>query len=406
LTESDLPLMSVSALNRLVSQAIVQKFPLVRLNAELSQVMQAASGHWYLTLKDSQASLRAVLFRKEASALAFRPIEGMQVELRVVPGLYEPKGEFQVRVLSMAQAGLGSLFERFQRLKSLLEADGIFDPAHKKAFPPRVGRIGVVTSLGAAALRDVLVTLTNHAPRLEVTVFASLVQGAEAPAALLSALGRAAQSEIDLLIIARGGGSLEDLWAFNDERLVRALAQFPVYTVAGVGHETDLSLVDLAADFRAATPTAAALWASQREQAAIQALQAMALAQVNAMQRRLAIAQQQTDRAAMALPNPRARLALQKLQWMRQAERFLRLGGHRLEAARSQLSALSARLTSLDPTAVLSRGYALVFDDAGRPVVSIEGLASGQPVSLAFADGKARAQIEGIEWAEGKPRTV
>jgi exodeoxyribonuclease VII large subunit len=406
LTESDLPLLSVSGLNRLVSQAIGQKFPLVRLNAELSQVMQAASGHWYLTLKDSQASLRAVLFRREAASLAFRPAEGMQVELRVVPGLYEPKGEFQVRVLSMVQAGLGSLFEQFQRLKSLLEADGVFDPARKKAFPSRVDRIGVVTSLGAAALRDVLVTLTNHAPRLEVTVFPSLVQGAEAPAALLAALGRATHSEIDLLIIARGGGSLEDLWAFNDERLVRALAQCPVYTVAGVGHETDLSLVDLAADHRAATPTAAALWASQREEAFIQRLHALALAQANAIQRRLAIAQQQVDRAAMTLPDPRARLALQKLQWVRQAERFLRLGGHRLDAARSLLSGLSVRLHTLDPTAVLSRGYTLVFDAAGRPVVSIEGIVAGQPVSLAFADGKARARIEGIESAEGKPPTA
>ena len=405
MTESDLPLLSVSGLNRLVSQAIGQKFPLVRLNAELSQVMQAASGHWYLTLKDAQASLRAVLFRREAASLAFRPTEGMQVELRVVPGLYEPKGEFQVRVLAMTQAGLGSLFERFQRLKSLLEADGVFDPARKKAFPSRVDRIGVVTSLGAAALRDVLVTLTNHGPRLEVMVFPSLVQGAEAPAALLAALGRAAEAEIDLLIIARGGGSLEDLWAFNDERLVRALAQCPVYTVAGVGHETDLSLVDLAADYRAATPTAAALWASQREEAFIQRLQALGLAQANAIQRRLAIAQQQVDRAAMTLPDPRARLALQKLQWVRQAERFLRLGGHRLDAARSLLSGLSVRLRSLDPTAVLSRGYALVFDDAGRPVVSIHGIVSGQPVSLAFSDGKARARIEGIASAEGKPRT-
>ena len=406
MTESDLPLLSVSGLNRLVSQAIGQKFPLVRLNAELSQVMQAASGHWYLTLKDSQASLRAVLFRREAASLAFRPAEGMQVELRVVPGLYEPKGEFQVRVLSMAQAGLGSLFERFQRLKSLLEADGVFDPERKKAFPSRVDRIGVVTSLGAAALRDVLVTLTNHAPRLEVIVFPSLVQGVEAPAALLAALERAAQSKIDLLIIARGGGSLEDLWAFNDERLVRALAQCPMYTVAGVGHETDLSLVDLAADHRAATPTAAALWASHREEALMQRLEALGLAQAHAIQRRLAIAQQQVDRAAMTLPDPRARLALQKLQWVRQAERFLRLGGHRLDAARSLLSGLSVRLRALDPTAVLSRGYTLVFDAAGRPVVSIEGIVAGQPVSLAFADGKARARIEGIESVEGKPPTA
>jgi exodeoxyribonuclease VII large subunit len=365
--------------------------------------MQASSGHWYLTLKDGQSSLRGVFFRREAASVSFRPIEGMQVEMRVIPGLYEPKGEFQVRILSMTQAGLGSLFERFQKLKSQLDADGVFDVAKKKHFPARVHRVGVLTSLGAAALRDVLVTLTAHAPRLEVVVFASLVQGVEAPAALLSALRRAAEAPIDMLIIARGGGSLEDLWAFNDEQLVRAVALFPRYTVSGVGHETDLSLVDLAADHRAATPTAAALWAAQREEAHRQTVQSLAAAQSAAIQRRLSVAQQRVDRAAMLLPDPRARLSLQRLQWLRQAERFFRLGNQRLELARGRLLGLSARLLSLDPSAVLSRGYTMVLDASGRPVVSVGGLSGGQSVSLAFADGKAQARIEGIEAAEGKP---
>lgn len=404
--DQDLPLLSVSGLNRLVSQAIAQKFPLVRLNAELSQVMQAASGHWYFTLKDAQASLRAVMFRKEAAAVGFRPVEGMQVSLRVAPGLYEPKGEFQCRILSMTQEGLGSLFERFQRLKTLLAAEGLFDPARKKSFPLRVRRIGVVTSLGAAALRDVMVTLGRHAPRIPVTVFPSLVQGADAPTTLINALGRAANTPIDLLILARGGGSLEDLWAFNDERLLRAIAAFPVYTVTGVGHETDLSLADLVADYRAATPTAAALWASQQEQENRQWLGTVAHRQSRAMQRRLSLAQQQLDRAGLSLPNPRARLALQKMQWTRIATRFLGLGQRRLQIEANRLQVVKGRLSALDPLAVLARGYTLVLDDQARPVVSVRGLSAGQSVALAFGDGKARALVTEIQPAEGKPREV
>lgn len=401
--DQDLPLLSVSGLNRLVAQAISQKFPLVRLNAELSQVVQAASGHWYFTVKDAQASLRAVMFRKEAAQLAFRPAEGMQVSLRVAPGLYEPKGEFQCRILAMAQEGQGSLFERFQRLKSLLAAEGLFDPARKRPFPQRVRRIGLITSLGAAAFRDILVTLGRHAPRIPVTVFPSLVQGADAPAALLNALGRAANAPIDLLVLARGGGSLEDLWAFNDERLVRALAGFPVYTVSGVGHETDFSLSDLVADHRAATPTAAALWASQREQEAWQWLGETLHRQSRAMQRRLAMAQQQLDRAGLSLPNPRARLALQKMRWSRMAGLFMTLGKNLIQSERSRLEVLGGRLAALDPMAVLSRGYALVLDDQAGPVTSVQGLTVGQSVALAFGDGKARASITEISQAEGKP---
>lgn len=404
MTDQDLPLLSVSGLNRLVAQAIAQKFPLVRLEAELSQVMQAASGHWYFTVKDAQASLRAVMFRKEASTLGFRPVEGMQVSLRVAPGLYEPKGEFQCRILAMSQAGLGSLYERFQRLKTALSAEGLFDPARKRPFPARVERIGLITSLGAAALRDVMVTITRHAPRLPVVLFPSLVQGNDAPPALLEALERAHDARVDVLLIVRGGGSLEDLWAFNDERVVRAIAAFPVYTISGIGHETDISLADLAADHRAATPTAAALWASQREQAVWQRLQALVHIQARAMQRRLTVAQQQRDRAELGLPNPRARLTVQKMRWARSASAFLALGQRRLDHVHARLTSVGGRLTALDPMAVLGRGYALVFDAAGSPVAAAQALRPEQPVTLTFSDGKARARVTEILAPADKPR--
>lgn len=404
--DSDLPLLSVSGLNRLVAQSISQKFPLVRLSAELSQVIQAASGHWYLTLKDPQSTLRAVMFRKEAASLPFRPKEGMQVELRVSPGLYEPKGEFQVRVLAMAQAGLGSLFEKFQRLRAELEAEGLFDPSRKKPFPSRVAHIGILTSLGAAALRDVLVTLMRHAPRLRVSLFPSLVQGIDAPGALQEALKRAQLEPIDLLLVVRGGGSLEDLWAFNDASFVRQLACSRVYTVSGVGHETDITLTDLVTDHRAPTPTAAALWASQSEQQARDLLSLQGPRLRQSMQSRLNLAQQRWDLAQQALPDPRARLAMQRLQWVRRAEHFWQLGTQTLQRAQQRISLLSGRLSALDPKSVLARGYSLVLDSGQAPVTSVNALTPDQALHLVMADGNAQVRVEGIERLPDKPRKV
>ena len=387
------PAVSVSMLNRMVAQMLSQRLPLVRLQAEISQCTRASSGHCYLVLKDDQASLRAVMFRRELAESAVQPMEGLAVEALAAPGLYEPKGEFQVRLLALKPQGQGSLFEIFQRLKARLEAEGLFSAERKKPFPQRVRRLALVTSAQAAALRDILITVRRLAPRLEVALYPCLVQGAAAPRSILAAWRRAEASEPDAVILSRGGGSLEDLWAFNDEELVRAVAQCPCYTIAGVGHETDTSLVDFAADHRSATPTAAAAWACQREAEHYERLVSLNSLLRRGIQQGLRNAQQRLDLADRALPNPRHRVQA----WARRLEQgrtdFQRAMRMRLRESQTAWQQQQQRLKSLSPTRILSRGYCLAYDADGGLVSQVQGLHPGTDLRLQFVDGLALNKV-------------
>ncbi|MFM8899873.1 MAG: exodeoxyribonuclease VII large subunit, partial [Burkholderiales bacterium] len=253
---------TVSALVRAVADALASRFALCSVRGELSGFSRAASGHCYFSLKDADggdALVRCAMFRRAASLLDFNPQDGQQVQLRGRLVVYEPRGELQLVVESMQRSGEGALMEQFLRLKAKLQAQGLFDAQRKRALPVFPRAVGVVTSLGAAALHDVTSSLARRAPHVPVVVYPSLVQGPQAPSALVEALRLASQrNEVDVLILCRGGGSLEDLWAFNDEAVVRAVVACSMPVVSGVGHETDVSLVDFAADLRAPTPTAAA----------------------------------------------------------------------------------------------------------------------------------------------------
>ncbi|MDP5126975.1 MAG: exodeoxyribonuclease VII large subunit [Burkholderiaceae bacterium] len=387
------PAVSVSMLNRMVAQMLSQRLPLVRLQAEISQCTRASSGHCYLVLKDDQASLRAVMFRRELAESAVQPMEGLAVEALAAPGLYEPKGEFQVRLLALKPQGQGSLFEIFQRLKARLEAEGLFSAERKKPFPQRVRRLALVTSAQAAALRDILITVRRLGPRLEIALYPCLVQGAAAPRSILAAWRRAEASEPDAVILSRGGGSLEDLWAFNDEELVRAVAQCPYYTIAGVGHETDTSLVDFAADHRAATPTAAAAWACQREAEHYERLVSLNSLLRRGIQQGLRNAQQRLDLADRALPNPRHRVQA----WARRLEQgrtdFYRAIRMRLRESQMAWQRQLQRLESLSPTGILSRGYCLAYDADGGLVSQVQGLHPGTDLRLQFVDGLALNKV-------------
>ncbi|MBC8059017.1 MAG: exodeoxyribonuclease VII large subunit [Rhizobiales bacterium] len=252
---------SVASLVREVGEVLAGRFSACTVRGEISGFARAASGHCYFNLKDADggsALLRCAMFRRAASLVAFAPREGQLVEIRGRLGVYEPRGELQLVVEAMQGAGAGALYEQFLRIKARLEAHGLFDDARKRALPGYPRAVGVVTSLGAAALHDVLTALARRAPQVRVIVYPSLVQGAGAPQALAEAIGLASRrAEVDALIVCRGGGSLEDLWAFNDELVVRAIVAASVPVVCGVGHETDVTLADLAADLRAPTPTAA-----------------------------------------------------------------------------------------------------------------------------------------------------
>ena len=253
------PILSVSMLNRLARERLESAFPLCWVAGEISNLTQAASGHVYFSLKDEGAQVRCVMFRNRAQLLGWRLENGQHVEARVLVSLYEARGDFQLNVETARQAGAGRLYEQFLRLKEKLEREGLFDDAGKRALPAFPTRIGIVTSLQAAALRDVLTTLARRAPHVHLTLYPTPVQGEGAAAQIASAIRAAGQhGECDLLILCRGGGSLEDLWAFNDEALARTIRASTLPIISGVGHETDFTIADFAADQRAPTPTAAA----------------------------------------------------------------------------------------------------------------------------------------------------
>ncbi|HZT54938.1 MAG TPA: exodeoxyribonuclease VII large subunit, partial [Burkholderiaceae bacterium] len=270
----------VAALVREVGDLLAGRFSVCTVRGEISGFARAASGHCYFNLKDADggsALLRCAMFRRAAGLLGFAPHDGQLVELRGRLGVYEPRGELQLVVEAMQGAGAGALYEQFLRIRARLEAQGLFDPARKRALPAYPRAVGVVTSLGAAALHDVLTALARRAPQVRVVVYPSLVQGAAAPAALAEAIALAGRrAEVDALIVCRGGGSLEDLWAFNDEAVVRAIVAAPMPVVCGVGHETDLTLADLCADLRAPTPTAAAELVAPTRDACLNVLTAFA----------------------------------------------------------------------------------------------------------------------------------
>ena len=248
-----------SSLNRLVRDLLGDALPQVWIEGELSNVAKPASGHLYFTLKDSGAQVRCAMFKLKASALRFRPVDGMQVLLRAKVGLYEPRGEFQLVAEYMEPAGEGALQREFEQLKARLDAEGLFDPARKRALPAYARRIGVITSATGAAVRDVLSVLARRWPLADVEILPVPVQGREAPPAIVAMLRKAsASARYDVLLLTRGGGSLEDLWAFNDEAVARAVHASAVPVVSAVGHEIDFSIADFVADLRAPTPSAAA----------------------------------------------------------------------------------------------------------------------------------------------------
>jgi exodeoxyribonuclease VII large subunit len=396
---ADAAVISVSELNRLVNLSLNRQFPALGLQAEISQMTVAASGHWYLTLKDAQASVRAVMFRREAAGLTFEPQVGSAVSLTVSVGLYEPRGEFQVRILNMQPAGAGGLYEAFVRLQRKLEAEGLFDPARKRPRPSRLRHVGVVTSLSAAALRDFLVTLRLQAPRLRVTILASLVQGTDAPAQLVAALNRTAELDIDALAVVRGGGSLEDLWAFNDEAVVRAVVSQAVHVVSGVGHETDVTLVDYAADHRAATPTAAAAWLAEPDQAHRNRLSTLGRDLRLMMQSMLGTLAQRLDRAQARLPNPRKAVVLNRMRLEQAGRELSSSRRHWLADAHRRLERAGDQLRHLGPLAVLGRGYALVTGPSGQVVTHVTAVEPGQALQVVLQDGEMGVKVETLSKA-------
>jgi len=410
---------SVAALVREVAELVGAGIGACTVRGEISGYSRAASGHCYFNLKDAEggtALIRCAMFRRAAGLLAFAPADGHLVELRGRLGVYEPRGELQFVVEAMQRAGAGALYEQFLRIKAGLDAEGLFDAARKRALPAFPSAIGIVTSLGAAALHDVLTALARRAPQVRVIVYPSLVQGADAPPLLAEAIALASRrAEVDVLIVCRGGGSLEDLWAFNDERVVRAICAAGMPVVSGVGHETDVTLADFAADLRAPTPTAAAELVAPTREACVDMLDAITLLMRRRVRDALDTQAQRLDRSALRLARPSHAVRQQGQRLMLLAHRLgsqlpratqmqhLRLAqlaadlrqraARRLASQHQRLDSQAARLRALDPQQVLARGYAWLANTDEQPVTSVQQISAGQRLQAVLHDGTADMQV-------------
>lgn len=433
------PILSVSVLNRRVREYLEGGFPLTWISGEISNLTFAASGHVYFSLKDEGAQVRCVMWRNKAQLLGWRPENGQRVEARALVSFYEPRGEFQLNVEALRRAGQGDLFERFLRLKTQLEAEGLLATDAKRPLPAFPRHVGIVTSPQAAALRDVLTTLKRRSPHLQITLFPTPVQGDGAGEKIAAALRQANTIHCDAIILCRGGGSIEDLWAFNEECVARAIRASSIPVICGVGHETDFTIADFAADLRAPTPTAAAELVSPDRATLLIRLHTLQEQMARRMARSLGDQQQRIDGLAGKLTHPSERIrqrlseASALAQRLHQATRRqheslrarwtkagLRLSAgaprpklraeavkhlqYRLDSLVSRqislqnmkLNALTRSLTQLDPKAVLSRGYALAIGDDGRIIRDATRLTPGTPLQISFAKGEVRAVIDHV----------
>ncbi len=433
--------LTVSGLLRSVRDVIERQLPLAWVSGELSNFTAARSGHWYFILKDAQAQVRCVMFRGRNQYLDWQPADGMQVDLRCLPTLYEARGEFQLTVETMRRSGLGALFERFLKLRDRLAEEGLFDPALKRAIPTLPRRVGVISSTAGAALHDVITTMRRRNPSIELIVYPTTVQGERAAAELVAALGRAgSRCEVDVLLLVRGGGSIEDLWCFNDESLARAIRACPIPVISGVGHETDFTIADFAADLRAPTPTAAAELVSPARAELIARARDAFMRLQRSTRHRLHSQMQALDALSHRLQHPAQRLALQSHRLQCAIEALRRLGaerivtgtlrlaslrqrmtrsrpdldrrqealrrlGERLQRAASaqlklreaRLSALAQALNHLGPDQILARGFSIVFNADVRVVTDATQVNPGDALTVQLARGRIVTQVNRTE---------
>ncbi|MDP3653861.1 MAG: exodeoxyribonuclease VII large subunit [Rhodoferax sp.] len=408
----------VGALCRAIADSLDARFNPVSVGGEISGFSRATSGHCYFSLKDESGQIRCAMFRRAAGLLDFQPRDGDRVEVRGRLGVYEPRGELQLVVESMRRAGQGTLFEQFLRLKAKLEHEGLFDAQRKRPLVVMPRGIGVITSLGAAALHDVVTALQRRVPHIPVVLAPAAVQGDNAPRELNQALeslyalangSHGDQVSIDVILLVRGGGAMEDLWAFNDEQLARTMVRSPVPIICGVGHETDFTIADFVADLRAPTPTAAAELVSQPTQAWLNAVTVMEDRLRDALVRSLDRQAQRLDFVASCLGRPSGLASRQRLRlgsaeqrmahafqlglqskradWTRVQQNFSAAFSRALQRQSERTARSALRLDLLDPSLVLKRGYAWLTLENGHALSSVAQAQVGLRVHATLADG-------------------
>jgi exodeoxyribonuclease VII large subunit len=369
----------------------------VWVQGEISNLSRPASGHVYFTLKDANASLKCVMWKTSAARLSLSLRDGTEAEVHGKIGVYEPQGQYQLYADQIRPVGEGELFQEFLRLKSMLDAEGLFDQERKRPIPEFPKRIGIVTSATGAALRDMLNTLRRRLPLVEVLLAPSPVQGIEAPPALVKAIQSLNRHKPDVILVARGGGSIEDLWAFNDERVVRAVAASEIPVISGVGHETDFTLCDFAADLRAPTPTAAAELATQTTLEDLRFHLSTYRSRLVSSTLSL-IAEQKSNLSSVSSQlrylSPARRIQSETQRVDELTRRMLSSLIHRIQLQSSHVKGMTRRLEALSPLAVLARGYAVVTRKNDGSVVSRIAMAKpGEQVRVRVSDGQFDAEI-------------
>jgi exodeoxyribonuclease VII large subunit len=432
------PVLSISELNRSAKELLEQAFPLLWVTGEISNIKCYGSGHWYFSLKDAQAQVRCVMFREKNRYLDWQPRDGMQVEARALVTLYQARGEFQLCVETLHRAGLGRLYEAFEQLRGRLEKEGLFALGRKKRLPSFPAQIGVITSPAGAALHDVLSTLKRRMPSIPIVIYPVPVQGFGAAERIAAAIQKAAMhAECEILILCRGGGSIEDLWAFNEEVVARAIAACSIPIVSGVGHETDFTIADFVADVRAPTPTGASQLVSPDREELLRSVAVLWSRACRGIQGRIGSMMQSADGLGSRLVHPgqairdqlarlqylhnrldacsaqhwenrnwrvrelghRLALAAPDVRLLDRCQHELRLRLHRatsrrMEVLMMELQRQQENLAHLNPRSVLERGYSIAYAPDGTLVRNSDQISIGETLRVEFATGWSEALVE------------
>jgi exodeoxyribonuclease VII large subunit len=399
--------LTVSELTCALKRLIEENFILdgIWIKGEISNFSVPSSGHLYFTLKDANARLSCVMFRTQARGLGFRPQDGQAVSVKGRISIYEKNGNYQLYVDRMEHDGLGGLYRAFEKLKQQLAAEGLFDPGRKRPLPPLPQKIGIITSPTGAAVRDLIKILRRRRPKLDILIFPAQVQGGEAPAGLVRALAQAARfPDLDLVIIGRGGGSLEELWAFNTEPVARAIAGFPKPIIAAVGHETDFTIADFVADLRAPTPSAAAELAVPDEGLLIRNVATWRQRLSDAMRRKIRNGRQTWQKIASSrvLVKPREALDRRRQDLDHSAEKLTRHVKHDLQLERERFAKLIGKLNTLSPLATLRRGYAIAQSPDGVLIKQAGQVEIGAWLKLRLASGSLGCEVKQKENEDGE----
>ena len=400
MSEISREILSVGDLNRAIAASLEDRFDTVWVSGEISNFKAYDSGHWYFSLKDEEGQIRCVMFRGRNGQVGFMPQSGDLVEVSASLGMYVPRGDIQLTIQTLRRAGMGGLYEAFLKLKAKLAKEGLFDEDRKRDIPTHPRSIGIITSPQAAALKDVLSTLARRAPHIPIVIYPTLVQGPDAPAGLIAAL-KAANKEnaVDVILLVRGGGSIEDLWAFNDEQLAYAIANSSIPLVSGVGHETDFTIADFVADLRAPTPTSAAELAAPRKDQLLHELDAIQQALLQRINQRVEREAQTLDQLALrlshALPNP-DRMREQITSWQL---RLNQAWSVRMENWKRNQSHCRSQLEMLNPQRTLERGYAVILSKDNEKLHAVRNpseLNTEHGYQVQLAEGQAEVQFSKV----------